>query len=112
MSKTDWVIQGGHVIDPANDVDTRCDVAIANGKIAAVGENLPVEGAAQVFDARGKLVTPGLVDLHTHTYDRVTPLGIDADSFCLGRGVTTAVDTGSAGFDIFPGYRRFAVVPS
>lgn len=112
MSKTDWVIQGGHVIDPANDVDTRCDVAIANGKIAAVGENLPVEGAAQVFDARGKLVTPGLVDLHTHTYDRVTPLGIDADSFCLGRGVTTAVDTGSAGFDIFPGYRRFAVEPS
>ncbi len=112
MSKYDWVIQGGRVIDPANEVDGPLDVAIADGKIAAVGENLEVDQAEEAFDASGKLVMPGLVDLHTHTYNRVTPLGVDADYFCLGRGVTTAVDTGSAGYDIFPGYRTFAVEPA
>ena len=112
MRVYDWIIQGGRVIDPANDVDGHFDIAIADGKIAVVGENLDVDLAAQVFDASGKLVTPGLVDLHTHTYNRVTPLGIDADHFCLGRGVTTAIDTGSAGYDTFPGFRKFAVEPA
>ena len=112
MSEYDWIIQGGRVIDPANDVDGHLDIAIAAGKIAVVGQNLDVALAAHVFDASGKLVTPGLVDLHTHTYDRVTPLGIDADHFCLGRGVTTAIDTGSAGYDTFPGFREFAVEPA
>lgn len=109
MSQYDWIIQGGHVIDPANDIDGQMDVAIVGDKIAAIGENFDASQAANVFDASGKLVTPGLVDLHTHTYNRVTPLGVDADHFCLGRGVTTAVDTGSAGYDIFPGYRAYAV---
>lgn len=112
MSQYDWIIQGGRVIDPANDVDRQLDVAIADGKIATVGDHLDVDLAAQVYDASGQLVTPGLVDLHTHTYDQVTPLGVDADHFCLGRGVTTAIDTGSAGYDTFPGFRRFAVEPA
>ena len=109
MSEYDCIIRGGRVIDPANGVDGQYDVAIANGRIAAVEEQLNADSVAQAYDARGKLVIPGLVDLHTHTYDQVTPLGIDADHYCLGRGVTTAVDTGSAGYDIFSGFRRFAV---
>lgn len=112
MSQYDWIIQGGRVIDPANDIDGHHDVAIASGKIVAVGERLDAGLAAKVYDATGNVVTPGLVDLHTHTYHRVTPLGIDADHFCLGRGVTTAVDTGSAGYDTFPGFRAFAVEPA
>ena len=88
------------------------DVAISGGKIAAVAGNLDFGSAHNVYDASGKLVTPGLVDLHTHTYDLVTPLGIDVDHYCLGRGVTTAVDTGSAGCDTFPGFVRFRLSAS
>ena len=105
----DWLVRGGRVIDPANGIDSVLDVAISGGKIAAVAGNLDLGSAHNVYDASGKLVTPGLVDLHTHTYDLVTPLGIDVDHYCLGRGVTTAVDTGSAGCDTFPGFRAFSV---
>ena len=105
----DWLVCGGRVIDPANGLDSVLDVAISDGKIAAVEANLDVGLADKVYDAGGKLVTPGLVDLHTHTYDLVTPLGIDVDHYCLGRGVTTAVDTGSAGCDTFRGFRAFSV---
>ena len=105
----DWLIRCGRVIDPANGLDGCFDVAISEGRIAAVDANLDSGSARNTYDAGGKLVTPGLVDLHTHTYDLVTPLGIDADHYCLGRGVTTAVDTGSAGCDTFPGFRAFSV---
>ena len=105
----DSLVRGGRVIDPANDIDGVLDVAISGGKIVAVAANLDVELAHDVYDAGGKLVTPGLVDLHTHTYDLVTPLGIDVDHYCLGRGVTTAVDAGSAGCDTFRGFRAFSV---
>jgi dihydroorotase len=108
MKQFDWLIHGGRVVDPANGIDAGLDVALAGGKIAAVEAGLDPGTAQQTFDARGKIVTPGLVDLHTHTYDLVTPLGIDADHYCLGRGVTTAVDTGSAGSDTFPGFRKFS----
>ena len=84
------------------------DIAIAAGKIAAVEEALEADLAENVYEARGKLVTPGLVDLHMHGYHLATPLGIDVDYYCLGRGVTTAVDAGSAGCDTFPGFRAFA----
>ena len=63
--------------------------------------------AAQVYDAAGQVVMPGLVDLHVHAYHLVTPLGMDVDHYCLGRGVTTAVDAGSAGCSTFPGFRAY-----
>ena len=108
MKRYDWVIRGGHVIDPANDRNGVFDIAIAAGKIAAVEEALEADLAENTYEARGKLVTPGLVDLHMHGYHLATPLGIDVDHYCLGRGVTTAVDAGSAGCDTFPGFRAFA----
>ena len=108
MKKYDWIIRGGRVIDPASGTDGTLDVAIAAGRIAAVEETLDPALAARIYEAGGKLVTPGLVDLHVHGYDRVTPLGVDMDYYCLGRGTTTAIDTGSAGNDTFPGFRAFA----
>ncbi len=63
----------------------------------------------QVVDARGLLVTPGWVDLHTHVYWGVAPLGVEADAHCLRRGVTTAVDAGSAGASTFPGFKRYVI---
>ena len=112
MSRYDWIIRNGRVLDPANDVDGAFDVGIAGGRVAAVEERIDPSLGSKVFDASGKLVTPGLIDLHAHTYNHVTPLGINADYYCLGRGVTTAVDTGSAGSDTFPGFRVYSVEAS
>jgi dihydroorotase len=64
------------------------------------------------LDAAGLIITPGLVDLHTHLYTGVSHYGIDADTFCLGRGVTTAVDAGSSGAQTFPGLRRYVIEPA
>ena len=108
MEKFDWIIKGGRVIDPASDTDGVFDVAINAGRIAKVHKALDAGSAEQVYDAGSRLVTPGLIDLHVHGYHLVTPLGIDVDHYCLGRGVTTAVDAGSAGCDVFAGFRAFA----
>ena len=112
MTTYDWLIKGGRVIDPANDIDGFMDVALCAGRIVAVEADLNVDDAQQVYDASDKLVVPGLVDIHVHGYNHVTPLGIDADHYCLGRGVTTAVDAGSAGACTFPGFRVYAVEPA
>ena len=109
MRKYDWIIHGGRVIDPANEIDGILDVGIHSGRIEEVAKSLDAELAEKVYDATGKLVTPGLIDIHTHVYNYATPLGVDADHYCLGRGVTTAVDAGSAGCDTFPGFRAFSV---
>ena len=88
MKTFDWIIKGGRVIDPANDIDDVFDIAIDAGRIAVLGQALDPGRAGQVYDASGKLVVPGLIDLHAHVYNLVTPLGTDADYYCLGRGVT------------------------
>ena len=108
MNSCDVLIKNGRVIDPANNVDGHFDVAISGGRIAAVAADIK-DDAAEVFDADGLIVTPGLVDLHVHVYDKVIPLAIDPDHYCLGRGTTTVVDAGSAGADNFAGFRAFAI---
>src|SRR5262245_22519476 len=107
MKRYDWLIKGGRVIDPTNAVDGVADLALADGRIAAIAERVDPSEAERGFDASGLLVVPGLVDLHVHAYHRVTPLGIDVDHYCLGRGVTTAVDAGSAGSSTFAGFRAY-----
>ncbi len=109
MKSYSWIIKGGRVIDPVNGIDSIRDVAIEAGQIVAIAEALEYDEAEQIYDATGKLVVPGLIDIHVHAYNLVTPLGIDADHYCLGRGVTTAVDAGSAGCDNYPGFRAFTV---
>jgi dihydroorotase len=105
----DIVISGGHVIDPANGVDGVREVAIADGRIAAVAEHFPPHSARRVVDAAGRYVTPGLVDLHAHLYWGRDYLGIDADSLAWRCGVTTWVDAGSAGAFSIPGLREHIV---
>jgi dihydroorotase len=109
MAQYDLVIRGGRVIDPANSLDAVLDIGIRAGRIAAIEPFIDSELADATCDATGKIVTPGLVDLHIHGYDLVSPLSVPVDHYCLGRGVTTAVDAGSAGCSTFAGFRAFAV---
>jgi len=106
MTQGDLLITGGTLIDPASGTHARRDLAIADGQIVAVEPNLRASSAAEVVDAQGLLVVPGLVDLHVHVYWGVADLSVEADPTCLGRGVTTVVDAGSAGANTFPGFRR------
>lgn len=108
----DLLIHGGHVIDPANDLDAPADVAICDGRIAAVAPSLDPSQARQVIDAAGQIVTPGLVDLHTHIYWGATYWGIEADPVAARSGATTWVDAGSAGAYSFPGFRQFICAAS
>ena len=104
----DLILANGRVIDPSQKLDEICDVGFANGKVAAIGRGLKAAGA-DVRDVRGLIVTPGLIDLHTHVYWGGTSLGIDAEEFCRTSGVTTAVDTGSAGPGNFAGFRKHVI---
>src|SRR5688572_13698511 len=105
----DLLIAGGRVVDPALGLSSVADVAITNGVIARVAPNLPRAEASQVFDARGKIVTAGLIDTHGHVFDGVASSSIDPDLVGLPRGVTTIVDAGSAGAQTFPGFRKHVI---
>ena len=107
----DLVLAGGRVVDPSQSIDRIADVAFADGKVAAVGEGLSASARA-VHDCAGRLVTPGLIDLHTHVYWGGTSLGVDAPALARSGAVTTFVDTGSAGPGNFAGFRRHVVEPS
>lgn len=105
----DLLIKGGRVIDPSQSLSAPRDVAISGNKIVRLDADIPAQDSRIVIDARGKIVTPGLVDIHVHVYDGVAPLGIPADPNCIAKGVTTVVDAGSAGAHTFPGFRRFVI---
>ena len=85
------------------------DVAFAGGKVAAIGRNLASIPNTDIRDVTGHIVTPGLIDLHTHVYWGGTSLGIDAEEFCRTSGVTTSIDTGSAGPGNFAGFRKHVI---
>src|SRR5947209_1678500 len=106
------LIRGGIIIESASGQQIASDIAVSSGRIAAIAPDLPVAEAAQVVDASGQYVTPGLVDLHTHCYWGATYWGIEADPVAARTGVTTWVDAGSAGAYSFPGFRRYAVEAS
>ena len=105
----DLLVANGTVVDPARGLHARCDVAVSSGLIAAVEPAIDTRQAPEVIDAGGLIVTPGLVDLHTHLFLGVSHYGIDVDAGCLAKGVTTAVDAGSAGAQTFPGFRRYVI---
>lgn len=93
----DLLIRNGRVLDPAAGLDASMDVGLKDGKVAAVERGLTADSAATVVDATGRLVVPGLIDLHTHVYWGGTSLGVDADAIARRSGTTTFVDAGSAG---------------
>src|ERR1700704_3469795 len=101
----DLLIKGGRVIDASQKLSADRDVAIANGKIAAVAANIPAAQAKDVFDARGKLVTPGLINVHAHLYRYGNSITVDPEPVGFPAGVTTAIDAGSAGANTFLGFR-------
>jgi dihydroorotase len=104
----DLILRGGRILDPSQNIDQIADVAFADERVAEIGEWLPTNGA-NVEDVRGLIITPGLIDLHTHVYWGGTSLGVDADDFGRRSGVTTCVDTGSAGPGNFAGFRRHVI---
>src|SRR6201993_1319746 len=112
MMPLDLILRGGRVVDPSQKLDAVTDVGFADGKVAAVGNALKAERGTEVRDVSGYIVTPGLIDLHTHVYWGGTSIGITAENFCRTSGVTTAVDTGSAGPGNFAGFRKHVIEPS
>src|SRR5262249_28351590 len=104
------VLQGGHVIDPKNNIDGIMDVAVRDGKIAAVAQSL---GNGKItIDVKGLYVTPGLVDLHSHVYFTANnPMSwagddsVQPDTLSFRTGVTTMVDAGSSGWRNFEAFR-------
>lgn len=109
MSEFDLVITGGRVIDPSQSIDRITDVAFKNGRVAALGDGLAAK-AAHVEQAKDRIVTPGLIDLHTHVYWGGTSLGVDPLVLARG-GCTTLIDTGSAGPGNYPGFFEHVIKP-
>jgi len=103
------VVKGGEVIDPAQGTRECRDVGISAGKIAALAREIPPDEAKKVINARGKIVTPGLIDLHLHVADAIIPLGAAPDEAGVLRGVTTVCDGGSTGQANFPGFRKYVI---
>lgn len=112
LAPYDLVLRGGRVIDPAQDLDGLLDVALRDGRVAAVGKALPGP-ARETIDVRGKLVLPGLIDTHAHVYRYVSGrFGLDADMVGVRSGVTTVVDQGGPSVLTFPGFREYVVKPA
>jgi len=110
----DIVIKAGHVIDPKNSIDAIMDVAIKDGKVVQVANNIDSKQAAQVVDARGLYVTPGLIDIHAHVFFGTEPdhylsnglVAVVPDGFTFRVGVTTVCDAGGAGWKSFPTFKK------
>lgn len=100
----DILIRGGEIVDPSQGLRGVRDIAVSNGIIQQVGENLAVD-AGHTVDARGLLVTPGLIDIHVHAYP-FSPFGLDPDPLCPAGGVTTMLDAGTCGSNNFGYFRR------
>lgn len=107
------VIKDGHVIDPKNNIDGIIDIAINEGRIVQVAKNIDAKQAVQVVNAKGLLVTPGLIDIHSHNFFGTEPdhqyengnLALPPDGFTFRNGVTTVVDAGSSGWRTFPVFK-------
>lgn len=104
----DLLVQHATVIDPAQQLHARKDVAFRDGRVADIGDHL-LGQTREVINGQDKILTPGWIDLHVHVFEGVSYLGIPADPHCIAKGVTTAVDAGTAGADTFPGFRKYVL---
>src|SRR5262245_21036538 len=107
--KFDLVVKGGDVLDPSQSLRGRRDIGIRYGLVEALEADIPAERALRMLDVSGKLVTPGLVDLHTHVYPYGSAIGIPADELVPHQCTTTCVSAGDAGANNFAAFRRHIV---
>ena len=105
----DLLLKNGTLVDPAQAIHATKDVAFADGKVFALGDNLSPTEADETIDCSGLIVAPGMIDLHVHVFWGISHYGIEPDPHCIAKGVTTAVDAGSAGADTFPGFRKYVI---
>ena len=110
--KFDLVIKGGDVLDPSQSLRGKRDIGIRWGVIEAVENEIPAARAAKTIDASGKLVTPGLIDLHSHVYPYGSAIGIPADELVQSQATTTVVSAGDAGVNNLAALRRYIVAQS
>ena len=103
------LLKGATLLDPGQGIHDRRDVAFKDGRVAAVGESIDSAQAERVLDVTGKLVTPGLIDLHGHFYHGGTLGSTDPDVTCLSAGATTGVDAGSAGWTNYRAMRDYVL---
>jgi dihydroorotase len=107
--KFDLVIKGGEVLDPSQNLRAKRDIGIRYGVVEALEADIPADRALKVLDANGKLVTPGLIDLHAHVYPYGSAIGIPADELIPFQATTTLVSGGDAGANNFAAFRRHIV---
>jgi dihydroorotase len=110
--KFDLVIKGGDVLDPSQSLRGKRDIGIRWGAIEAIENEIPAARAAKTIDATGKLVTPGLIDLHSHVYPYGSAIGIPADELAQFQCTTTMVSAGDAGVNNLAALRRYIVAQS
>ena len=108
--KFDLVIKGGEVLDPSQGLRGKLDIGVRYGRIEALEADIPTARANRVMNAAGRIVVPGLIDLHAHVF--TSGIGIPADELVLYQGTTTAVSAGDAGASTFATYRRYATAQS
>src|SRR5665213_105522 len=108
----DLLIKGGTVVDPSQGLHTILDVAVTGGKIAALAMDIPESLSARVVSAKGRIVTPGFIDSAVHCCESIIRVSINADHYCLGRGVTTVVESGGVGAQGLPGAVKYIIDPS
>jgi dihydroorotase len=109
----DLLLRGGHVICPVSEINCVMDVAIRDGQIAAVQQDILPASAKEVVDVRGRLVLPGMIDTHAHVYRYVSGrFGLDADMVGVHSGVTTLIDQGGPSCMTLPGFRHYVAEPA
>jgi dihydroorotase len=105
----DLVLKGGTVVDPSTGLDGVQDVAVQDGEIACIAPDIDANEATRAIDVGGKVVTPGLIDLHAHVFDGVSRTGVSPDLAGVYTGVTTIVDAGSSGAATFGAFPRYVI---
>lgn len=107
----DVMLKGGRVIDPESGTDEILDIIVSGSKIFEIGKDLSLE-AGVMIDCSNQIVTPGLIDLHTHVYWGGTSIGVDPDEHADKSACTTLVDAGTAGPGNFPGFVKHVIEPA
>ena len=110
--KFDLIIKGGDVLDPSQNLRAKRDIGIKNGLIAALDSEIGADRCEQVIDASGKLVTPGLIDLHAHVYPYGSAIGLPADEIVSSTATTTYVSAGDAGANNFSAFKHYVIAQS